>query len=125
MFTYFKINSIFLYKCNVMAYVYLIGDREKDDIYKIGVTRGNVNKRIKKLQTGNCGEIFLVSQFETDYPFVLEKMLHNKFFSGKVLSEWFHLDIDEVRNFKNTCKLYNDNIEALQDNPFFNKKQIK
>ena len=123
--TYFILNSILVYKCNIMASVYLIGDREKDGVYKIGVTRGDVNKRIKKLQTGNCGEIYLISKFETDYPFVLEKMLHNKFFGGKILNEWFSLEFEDVKNFNNTCSMLQENIDALKENYFFQKKYGK
>jgi hypothetical protein len=108
-----------------MGYVYLIGDREKEGIYKIGVTRGNVDKRIKKLQTGNCGEIFLVKQYETDFPFVMEKMLHTKFYSDKVLNEWFSLSLDDVKEFTNTCDNIQENINALKDNYFFQKKYGK
>ena len=35
-----------------MAVVYLLGDKEKFGEYKIGATRGSVNKRLKTLQTG-------------------------------------------------------------------------
>ena len=43
-----------------MGCVYLLGDWDKENRYKIGVTRGDVDKRIKKLQTGNSGEIYLI-----------------------------------------------------------------
>ena len=49
------------------GYVYVLGDFTKANIYKIGVTRGNVEKRIKKLQTGNSGEIFLCMKHLTKY----------------------------------------------------------
>ena len=38
----------------------------QDNTFKIGVTRGSIEKRIKKLQTGNSEEIFLVNYYETD-----------------------------------------------------------
>jgi hypothetical protein len=108
-----------------MGSVYLLSDSEKDNIYKIGVTRGDINKRIKKLQTGNCGEIFLVSFFETDQPFLMEKMLHTRYFGKKVLNEWFELSSEDVLNFKKTCSEIQENIDALQDNYFFQKKYGK
>ena len=52
-----------------MPYVYLIGDAGQDNTFKIGMTRGDVNKRIKQLQTGNGEEIYLVNYYETEYPF--------------------------------------------------------
>ena len=63
-----------------MAYVYLIGDSGQDNTFKIGVTRKNVEKRIKQLQTGNGAEIYLVNFYETNYPFFIERLLHTKFY---------------------------------------------
>ena len=82
-------------------------------------------KRIKKIQSGNCGEIFLVSFFETDQPFLMEKMLHTRYFGKKVLNEWFELSSEDVLNFKKTCSEIQENIDALQDNYFFQKKYGK
>ena len=108
-----------------MGSVYLLGDSEKEGIFKIGVTRGDIQKRIKKLQTGNAGEIYLVSYYETEYPFLMEKMLHTKFFSDKVLNEWFSLTTEEIVRFKESCEEIQKNIDALKDNYFFKKKYGK
>ena len=108
-----------------MGSVYLLGDSEKEGIFKIGVTRGDIQKRIKKLQTGNAGEIYLVSYYETEYPFLMEKMLHTKFFSDKVLNEWFSLTTEERVRFKESCEEIQKTIDALQDNYFFKKKYGK
>ena len=108
-----------------MGSVYLLGDSEKEGIFKIGVTRGDIQKRIKKLQTGNAGEIYLVSYYETEYPFLMEKMLHTKFFSDKVLTEWFSLTTEEIVRFKESCEEIQKTIDALQDNYFFKKKYGK
>ncbi len=108
-----------------MGSVYLLGDSEKEGIFKIGVTRGDIQKRIKKLQTGNAGEIYLVSYYETEYPFLMEKMLHTKFFGDKVLNEWFSLTTEEIVRFKESCEEIQKTIDALQDNYFFKKKYGK
>lgn len=108
-----------------MGSVYLLGDSEKDNVYKIGVTRGDINKRIKKLQTGNCGEIYLISHFNTDHPFLMEKMLHNRYYGEKVLNEWYSLSSEEVINFKKTCGELQEIIDSLKDNYFFQKKYGK
>ena len=108
-----------------MGSVYLLGDSEKEGIFKIGVTRGDIQKRIKKLQTGNAGEIYLISHYETEYPFLMEKMLHTKFFDGKVLNEWFSLTTEEIDAFKKSCEEIQKTIDALQDNYFFQKKYGK
>lgn len=105
-----------------MGCVYLLGDWEKEGFFKIGVTRGDVEKRIKKLQTGNGGEIYLVNKFEYEHPFLLEKMLHNKYSSKNVLNEWFSLTPEEVINFKETCEKLVLIINSLKNNYFLSKK---
>lgn len=69
------------------GYVYLLGDWEKDGVYKIGVTRGTIERRIKKLQTGNSGEIYIVDYFQTEHPFFIERWMHIKYNSKKVMNE--------------------------------------
>ena len=48
------------------GYVYLLTDGE---FFKIGVTKGSIEKRIKKLQTGNPNNIAIVNYHLTEYPF--------------------------------------------------------
>jgi hypothetical protein len=98
------------------GYVYLLTDGE---LYKIGVTRGYIENRIKKLQTGNPYEICIVDCFATDNPFKLEKMLHNKHSWKRVNNEWFALEACDVRNFKSDCEKFVSIMDALKDNPFF------
>lgn len=105
-----------------MGSVYLLGDWDKEGRYKIGVTRGDVEKRIKKLQTGNSGEIYLVSKYETEHPFLMEKMLHTRFGIDRVLNEWFELKNEDVLNFINHCKDVERIINSLKDNYYFRKK---
>lgn len=108
-----------------MAYVYLLCDIGHDNMFKIGVTKGEVEKRIKKLQTGNGCEIHLVNKYKTEYPFYIEKMLHQKHFPEKKLNEWFELSSESVNNFIKDCEFYEEIINTMKDNPFFNKEKIK
>ena len=63
-----------------MAYVYLIGAKDMPGRYKIGSTRAkDVNNRLRQLQTGSASELYLKESYETEHPFKLEKMLHNRF----------------------------------------------
>ncbi len=100
--------------------VYLICDVEKN-LYKIGVTTGSIENRMKKLQTGNGTELLLVNSFDCDYPFRLEKMLHLHFYKQKVLNEWFDLTDGEALSFINICEEKDKLIKTLMDNPFFAK----
>lgn len=107
-----------------MAFVYLLCDSGQDNMFKIGVTKTSIEKRIKQLQTGNGSEIFIADYHTTNYPFYIERMLHQKFCSNKKKGEWFELDIDKVNSFKEECNRLEKLIEVMKDNPFF-KKNLK
>ena len=98
------------------GYVYLLCDGEK---FKIGMTKQNINKRIKELQTGNPNEIWLRSYYETNYPLKVEQMMHTKYKISNVKNEWFDLSVHQVLNFKNACNECEQIINSLKDNPFF------
>lgn len=100
--------------------VYLICD-PSTELYKIGVTRGPVEKRIKQLQTGNGTEVHLVHKHVTEYPYRVESILHSRFSYLRAEGEWFHLSPDDVSAFPSICETIEKNIEILSDNPFFMK----
>ena len=104
------------------GYVYVLGDFTKANIYKIGVTRGNVEKRIKKLQTGNSGEIFLCMKHWTKYPFFIERKLHDKFSENRIMNEWFMLEKEGINQIKDIIRKEEELIEIMKDNPFFAKQ---
>ena len=106
------------------GYVYLLADNLKDNTYKIGVTRGSIERRIKKLQTGNAGELYICRYFHTKCPFFIEKHLHLHFFSKKIKNEWFLLTTEDVLDFTNKCEEIEKIYDAMQDNYFFNKKKF-
>jgi hypothetical protein len=102
------------------GYVYLICDAS-NELFKIGVTKSSIEKRIKKLQTGNSTELFVSNYHETYYPFCIETMLHNLFSDKRVLNEWFELSNDDINSFSETCDKLEKRIEVLKENPFFAK----
>ena len=105
-----------------MAFVYLIGENNDNNNYKIGVTKHkDINNRIAELQTGNSNELYIKDYYETKYPYKLEKMLHRYFFDKRILNEWFSLNSDDIKSFKNICEKYNNVLDSLKSNPFFNK----
>lgn len=103
------------------GYVYLIGNWDTPNIYKIGMTRGSVKKRIKELQTGNPSEMYTVKYHETKYPFFLERQLHFRLREGHITGEWFELKPIEVASFEIICQNIEKMIEEMKDNPFFRK----
>ena len=104
-----------------MAFVYLLGDFGQDNCFKIGITRGKIEKRIKQLQTGNGEEIYLVNYYETEYPFFIERNLHLKFCPERKRNEWFNLSNEDIVKFKDYCKLCEEQAISLKDNPFAKK----
>lgn len=105
-----------------MAFVYLMCDSGQNNCFKIGVTRGSVEKRVKKLQTGNGEEIFLVDYFETEHPFFVERMMHQRYFAEKKLNEWFTLTSEEISRFKDDCLEFDRMADDLKDNIFLKSK---
>lgn len=107
-----------------MAYVYLLCDSGQDNMFKIGITKKNIYKRIKELQTGNGSEIFLVNYHETDFPFFIEKMMHLRHFGNHRRGEWFELSDYDITMFKEHCNECEEVANAMKDNPF-GKKLLK
>ena len=103
-----------------MGFIYLIGELDNVNNFKIGVTKKkNIDERKKELQTGNSNELYINQFFETKYPYKLEKMLHRHFFKKKLLNEWFSLDEMDVQTFQDICTQYENIFDSLKDNPFF------
>ena len=98
------------------GYVYLLTDGE---FFKIGVTRGSIEKRIKKLQTGNPDHIAIVNYHLTEYPFKLESALHARHAHQRINNEWFDLSLNDVTSFKQECEGIDQMFDQLKDNPFF------
>lgn len=114
---------MYIKQCNyyMVGSVYLLCD-PSTNLFKIGMTRSNVGKRIKELQTGNSCEIHLVKKFDTTIPSFIESSLHHHFLGKHSLNEWYELDNNDIRDFELTCQHYQDVAETLQDNPFFRYK---
>lgn len=101
-----------------MGFVYLIED-VYNNTYKIGVTKGNPQKRLKKLQTGNSCKLLIKYLYECEYPFRLESMLHNHYKEYQELNEWYGLP--NIDNFLEKCVEFDSIIDSLKDNPYFVK----
>lgn len=106
------------------GYIYLIGEvNNSNNLYKIGMTKKyNIEERVQELQTGNGNELYLVKSFKTNYPYKVEKMLHNHYKKFHENGEWFKFEKEQIDNFLNECKNKENICDALQDNPFFKKE---
>ncbi len=101
--------------------IYLIYDIN-NDLFKIGLTRGSVRKRLKQLQTGNGTELKIIKSYDTKYPILLEQHLHLKFCGKNALNEWFYLNDDDVFGFEKTCETIEQSLLILETNDFMTKR---
>lgn len=97
--------------------IYLIKEQDTN-YYKIGITSLPIEKRIKQLQTGNAHHITLIDFYETKYKKV-EQFVHGKFMHFKVKGEWFDLPLDEVIQFKRTCRCCEEEYLYLKEHNHF------
>lgn len=104
------------------GFVYLIGDSNNDGVFKIGVTRGAIENRMKKLQTGNPGKIHLFAYHESRHPFFIEKRLHLLLGQYRENNEWFRLPLDIQIGFNKMCDEQETVAESIKNNPFVNLK---
>jgi hypothetical protein len=89
----------------IPRYLYLIKSGNLNH-YKIGITN-NLDRRLRKLQTGNPQPMWYVFAVEADINDYygreiqyLEKFLHKNFEERKILYEWFELSLMDV------CKIF-------------------
>lgn len=102
------------------GYVYFL-NIEGTDIYKIGLTRYDSDKRINSLKTKfkTLNLIELVRVIPPDYSNVdsLEKLLHKVFMTGHIINEWFIICLEKelikqiAIGSSKTCKKFPSNIK--------------
>lgn len=97
-----------------MKYVYLIKSLE-NSYYKIGVSK-HPNKRIKELQTGNSSKLKLVESYQSEFAYLIEKTLQQKYSYLRKEGEWFDMSISNEISFINECKEIEKNIVFLKEN---------
>ena len=96
-----------------MGKVYLM--KTDDSRYKIGVSK-TPKKRKPQLQTGNPDIIETVCEYETDMPYKIETVLHNRFSAFKKHGEWYILSLKEEVEFLEMCKKIEENLKFLIEN---------
>ena len=103
-----------------MKIVYLLEECGDYPRYKIGVTKGTPEKRVKGLQTGNPNKIIVAKTFPSEFNTMIESKLHRYYQSKRKEGEWFELDSEDVDNFINDCQQIHDVFDMLKKsgNPF-------
>lgn len=82
---------------NRPGFVYIV---QSGQHYKIGITQGDVSRRVAQLQTGSPQKIHIVHIIETDCPIDLERDLHRMLAHKRGEGEWFRLSEEELRIIK-------------------------
>ncbi len=93
------------------GYVYLI--RNSHFEYKIGMTKQNVYKRLKQLETGNSEDLELVKFLMVENYKKVEKSLHNHFSHKRINREWFNLNKIDIDNFEKCVVNYEYSIKKF------------
>ena len=83
--------------------IYII-NKAGTDHYKIGFTDGNVEKRLKNLQTGNDHKLTITATLDGDE--TREAELHRLFWQHHIQGEWFELDTDTLERILNNGERY-------------------
>lgn len=91
-------------------------------VYKIGITKREVEKRLNELRTSNAKPLEVLFIYKTHWGTQIERRLHIHFDKKRMEGEWFDLDIDDIKNIPSLCEKYNDLYQTLyNENPFFGK----
>ena len=107
-----------------MGFVYLLMSTDSDgerELFKIGVTKSDIGKRIKSLSTGNPNRIQLINHYESKNYLRIEKWLHSQYsrYQTESKNEWFHLPEDAINSFTDNCKKADANISFLLKENYF------
>lgn len=78
-----------------MDSIYLLQHKEIPQYTKIGYS-GDLEKRIKQLQTASPTGIKLLFSLETPYAYRIEQALHRRYASKNSNLEWFKLDQTDI-----------------------------
>lgn len=104
-----------------MKFVYLI-QIEGTDIYKVGFTKSDPQKRLESLQTANPFKLILVDYYQTKRASKIEAAFHNRYSTNKlseeeskILGEWFRFDIKTRKSFKEICEKIDMNFKSIEE----------
>ena len=102
-----------------MGHVYLLMSTDSDgmtELFKIGITKKSIEKRIKTLSTGNPNKINLINSYSSKNYKEIEKWLHSKFSLNKTQSnnEWFYLTNEQITQFIESCKKIDETITMIK-----------
>jgi hypothetical protein len=95
--------------------IYLISSETNGQkLYKIGITKREIEVRMKELKTGNAADLSIVDSFQSKWATKIEANLHRLFRPKKISGEWFELNEEDLVEFKGRCELLHGNFEMME-----------
>lgn len=106
-----------------MINLYVISaDYNGEVCYKIGVTKKDVNERIKQFKTGNCSNFNIEYVFRKDSCiFTIEKRLHKLFMNKQIDGEWFLLNFEDLEKIPSICEKYYNIYKSMNETNMYMK----
>lgn len=107
-----------------MFNIYLISSEiNGHKLHKIGYTRRTVEKRIKEFKTGNASDFEIVDSFYSKWGTKIESQLHKIFKTKKLSGEWFELNDEDIKLFKEHCEKIHNNLDLISSsNSYYQEK---
>lgn len=97
-----------------MFNIYLISSEiNGHKLHKIGYTRRAVETRVKEFKTGNASDFQIVDTFFSKWGTKIESQLHKIFSQKKLSGEWFELEDEDIKLFKEHCERIHGNLELI------------
>lgn len=94
--------------------VYLIESEYNDvTLYKIGITKREVEKRLKEFKTGNASNFRIVNTYKSKWGSKIESTLHRMYSTKRISGEWFNLEPEDISNFIPKCEAIHSNMELI------------
>ena len=100
----------------MIGYVYLFFD---GTYYKIGHTNRSVKQRQEEAQIYNPNELQIINEYKTFNYKKIEYLLHRRFSFKNIRGEWFDLTNEEANGFMDKCKMLEEEIKTMENNPFY------
>jgi hypothetical protein len=85
-------------------------------LYKIGITKNNIEKRISELQTGSPYKIDEIWKYKTSYATKIEPVIHRHYSHCNTKGEWFDFNDVNIEEVKTKILKIEENIKFLQEN---------
>lgn len=96
-----------------MNKIYLIRSLE-ESVYKVGVSK-HPERRLNALQTGNASKLKLITSYESEFAYKIEKALQRRYSYLNKEGEWFDMSLNNEFSFIEECRKLEENFNYLKE----------